>query len=128
VYKSNSKWDTEHGYAPFVFSLRHNSLSYQVLPNNCSVVEVGENALYPELCRNESEVESKLIVQYLLPQLGYSPDNWYQEVAVGIRLDFLAFASQAIPFVLDANSLSVVMEAKHPNQNLNRHTCDSRAT
>lgn len=79
---------------------------------------------YPELCRNESEVESKLIVQYLLPQLGYSPDNWYQEVAVGsIRLDFLAFASQAIPFVLDANSpLSVVMEAKHPNQNLNRHT------
>lgn len=75
---------------------------------------------YPELCRNESEVESKLIVQYLLPQLGYSPDNWYQEVAVGsIRLDFLAFASQAIPFVLDANSpLSVVMEAKHPNQNL----------
>ena len=79
---------------------------------------------YPDLCRNESEVESKLIVQYLLPQLGYSPDNWYHKVAVGsIRLHFLAFASLAIPFVLDANSpLSVVMEAKHPNQNLNRHT------
>ena len=79
---------------------------------------------YPELCRNESHVQSKLIVQYLLPQLGYSPDHWYQEVAVGsTRLDFLAFASQAIPFVLGANSpLSVVMEAKHPNQNLNRHT------
>lgn len=78
---------------------------------------------YPELCRNESEVESKLIVQYLLPKLGYSPDNWYQEVVVGsIRLDFLAFAAQVIPFVLDANSpLSVVMEAKHPNQNLNNH-------
>lgn len=77
----------------------------------------------PELCRNESEVESKLIVQYLLPQLGYSPDEWYQEVAFGsIRLDFLAFATQVIPFVLDANSpLSVVMEAKHPNQNLDRH-------
>lgn len=77
----------------------------------------------PELCRNESEVESKLIVQYLLPLLGYSPDNWYQEVTVGsIRLDFLAFAAQVIPFVLDANSpLSVVMEAKHPNQNLNNH-------
>jgi len=77
----------------------------------------------PELCRNESEVESKLIVQYLLPQLGYSPDNWHQEVAVGsIRLDFLAFATQVIPLVLDANSpLSVIMEAKHPNQNLNNH-------
>jgi chromosome partitioning protein len=77
----------------------------------------------PELCRNESEVESKLIVQYLLPQLGYTPDTWHQEVAVGsIRLDFLAFASQVIPFVLDTNSpLSVVMEAKHPKQNLNNH-------
>jgi len=78
----------------------------------------------PELCRNESEVESKLIVQYLLPQLGYTPDTWHQEVTFGkIRLDFLAFAKQAIPFVLDANSpLSVVLEAKHPNQNLNKHT------
>jgi hypothetical protein len=77
----------------------------------------------PKLCRNESEVESKLIVQYLLPKLGYSPDNWHQEVAFGnIRLDFLAFAAQAVPFVLDANSpWSVVMEAKHPNQNLNSH-------
>ncbi len=77
----------------------------------------------PDLCRNESEVESKLIVQYLLPQLGYTPDTWHQEVAIGsIRLDFLAFAAQVIPFVLDANSpLSVVMEAKHPKQNLNNH-------
>ena len=77
----------------------------------------------PELCRNESEVESKLIVQYLLPQLGYTPDTWHQEVAVGsIRLDFLAFAVQVIPLVLDANSpLSVIMEGKHPRQNLNNH-------
>lgn len=77
----------------------------------------------PEMCRNESEVESKLIVQYLLPQLGYTPDTWHQEIAVGsIRLDFLAFAAQVIPFVLDTNSpLSVVMEAKHPKQNLNNH-------
>lgn len=77
----------------------------------------------PSFCRNESEVESKLIVQYLLPQLGYSPDTWHQEVTFGsIRLDFLAFATQVIPFVLDVNSpLSVVMEAKHPNQNLNNH-------
>ncbi|MBD2454544.1 AAA family ATPase [Nostoc sp. FACHB-87] len=80
-------------------------------------------AFNPELCRNESEVESKLIVQYLLPQLGYTPDTWHQEVAVGsIRLDFLAFAAQVLPFVIDANSpLSVVMEAKHPKQNLNNH-------
>jgi cellulose biosynthesis protein BcsQ len=77
----------------------------------------------PALCRNESEVESKLIVQYLLPQLGYTPDTWHQEVAVGsIRLDFLAFSAQSIPFVLDADSpLSVVMEAKSPKQNLDHH-------
>ncbi|MBR8834173.1 MAG: AAA family ATPase [Stigonema ocellatum SAG 48.90 = DSM 106950] len=77
----------------------------------------------PDLCRNETEVESKLIVQYLLPQLGYTPDTWYQEVAVGsIRLDFLAFTAQVLPFVINANSpLSVVMEAKHPKQNLNNH-------
>lgn len=62
-------------------------------------------------------------MQYLLPQLGYTPDTWHQEIAVGsIRLDFLAFAAQVLPFVLDANSpLSVVMEAKHPKQNLNNH-------
>ena len=77
----------------------------------------------PELCRNESEVESKLIVQYLLPQLGYTPDTWHQEVAVGsIRLDFLAFAAQVIPFVLRCQlTAGVVMEAKHPKQNLNNH-------
>ncbi|RAM52099.1 MAG: ParA family protein [Hapalosiphonaceae cyanobacterium JJU2] len=68
----------------------------------------------PEHCRNESEVESKLIVQYLLPQLGYTPDTWRQEVVVGsIRLDFLAFGKRS--------HLRVVMEAKHPKQNLNHH-------
>ncbi len=77
----------------------------------------------PQLCRNESEVESKFIVQYLLPQLGYTPDTWHQEVAMGsIRLDFLAFAVQSIPFVLNADSpLSIVLEAKNPKQNLNHH-------
>ncbi|MGL4497528.1 MAG: AAA family ATPase [Planktothrix sp.] len=80
-------------------------------------------SFHPDLCRNESEVESKLIVSYLLPALGYNPDSWHQEVAFSsIRLDFLAFAIQAVPFVLDANSpLSVVMEAKSPKQNLDRH-------
>lgn len=74
-------------------------------------------------CRNESEVESKLIVQYLLPQLGYTPDTWHQEVAFGnIRLDFLAFATQVLPFVVDARSpLSIVLEAKHPKENLDKH-------
>ena len=78
---------------------------------------------YPELCRNKSEVESKFIVHYLLPKLGYSPDIWHQEVAVGIiRLEFIAFATPVIPFVLDGNlPMSVILEAKHPNQNLNNH-------
>lgn len=76
----------------------------------------------PNYCRNESEVESKLIVQYLLPALGYTQEDWYQEVALGsIRLDFLAFAAQVLPFTLDTNSpLSLVIEAKSP-----RHSLDS---
>lgn len=77
----------------------------------------------PKICRNEREVESKLIVHYLLPELGYSPETWHQEVAFGsIRLDFLAFAAQYVPFVMGADSpLSVVIEAKHPKQNLDHH-------
>ena len=76
----------------------------------------------PNLCRNESEVESKLIVQYLLPQLGYTPDTWHQEVAFGkIRLDFLAFAQQNSMKWTVNSPLGVVMEAKHPKQKLEHH-------
>ncbi|MGB7712419.1 MAG: AAA family ATPase [Microcoleus sp.] len=77
----------------------------------------------PNNCRNESEVETKLIVSYLLPKLGYTPDNWHQEIAFGnIRLDFLSFATQVIPIVIDADSpMSVVIEAKHPKEKLDRH-------
>ncbi|PSB57360.1 AAA family ATPase [Chamaesiphon polymorphus] len=76
----------------------------------------------PELCRNESEVESKLIVGYLLPKLGYSPDTWHQEVRFGkIRLDFLAF-TQKLPLKSDDRSpLGLVIEAKHPRKNLDKH-------
>jgi chromosome partitioning protein len=76
----------------------------------------------PELCRNESEVESKLIVHYLLPKLGYTPDTWHQEVRFGkIRLDFLAFTQQ-IPFTLNPpSSVGLVIEAKHPRKNLDKH-------
>jgi chromosome partitioning protein len=81
----------------------------------------------PELCRNESEVESKLIVHYLLPKLGYSPDTWHQEVQFGkIRLDFLAF-TQRLPLKLDArSSLGLVLEAKHPRKNLDKHVYQLR--
>jgi chromosome partitioning protein len=77
----------------------------------------------PNCCRNESEVESKLIVQYLLPELGYTQEDWHQEVALGsIRLDFLAFAAQVLPFALDTGyPLSLVIEAKSPRQSLDRH-------
>ncbi|MGK7881061.1 MAG: AAA family ATPase [Crocosphaera sp.] len=69
-------------------------------------------------CHNEREVESKLIVQYLLPKLGYSPDNWYQEVSYdNIRLDFLTFAVKKIKNF----SSCVVIEAKHPRENLDHH-------
>ena len=78
----------------------------------------------PDYCLNERDVEGKLVIQYLLPQLGYSPDSWHQEVVFGkIRLDFLVFAAQILPFVISASSpLSLVIEVKHPNENLNRHT------
>jgi chromosome partitioning protein len=77
----------------------------------------------PEECRNETEVESKFVVQYLLPVLGYTPENWNQEVSLGsIRLDFLVFAAQIIPITLGEDSpLSLVVEAKSPKQNLNPH-------
>ncbi len=77
----------------------------------------------PAICLNEKEVESKLIVQYLLPYLGYDADSWYQEVAFGnIRLDFLAFATQILPFsVTETSPLTLVIEAKHPKENLDRH-------
>jgi chromosome partitioning protein len=77
----------------------------------------------PKLCRNESEVESKLIVQYLLSALGYEPSKWHQEVALGgIRLDFLALLSPVFPSINDPSPKPcVVMEAKHPKQNLNLH-------
>ena len=73
---------------------------------------------HPRSCRNEREVESKLIVQYLLPQLGYSPDHWHQEVSFdNIRIDFLTFAVQTIQNF----SACVVIEAKHPQENLDHH-------
>ncbi|AFY84467.1 AAA family ATPase [Oscillatoria acuminata] len=80
-------------------------------------------SFHPDLCRNESEVESKLIVSYLLPALGYTPDSWHQEVAfISIRLGFIAFHTPAIPFVLHANSpMRVVIEAKSPKQNLDQN-------
>lgn len=77
----------------------------------------------PKHCRNESEVESKLIVQYLLPTLGYDASKWHQEVAFGsIRLDFLALTSSIFSSNRDsAPKTCVVIEAKHPKQNLNFH-------
>ncbi len=80
----------------------------------------------PEFCRNESEVESKLIVGYLLPKLGYSPETWHQEVKFGkIRLDFLAF-TQKLPFKVGTPPLGLIIEAKHPRKNLDKHVYQIR--
>jgi cellulose biosynthesis protein BcsQ len=87
------------------------------------MVSSSSESFNPELCRNESEVESKFIVQYLLPKLGYKQNNWHQEVALGnIRLDFLAFAAQNIPFLFSSGSpFSVVIEAKSPRHDLDKY-------
>lgn len=71
----------------------------------------------PDLCHNEREVESKLIVSYLLPALGYSIKSWQQEFKFNrFRLDFLADASQTAD-----STIGIVFEAKHPDRNLNDH-------
>jgi cellulose biosynthesis protein BcsQ len=77
----------------------------------------------PEGCQNEAEVESKFIVQYLMPNLGYSADSWHQEVTFGrMRLDFLAIARQIVGRSMKQSALhQVVIEAKHPKENLDHH-------
>ena len=74
-------------------------------------------------CRNETEVRSKLIVYYLLPRLGYSPDEWYEEATFrNIRLDFF-IANK--PKIANNNQInlnrSLIIETKHPQQNLDVH-------
>ncbi len=77
----------------------------------------------PEQLRNEKEVESKFIVNYLLPALGYTSNDWYQEVALGgVRLDFLVFASRVISVRLaDDTPACLVIEAKSPRRRLDSH-------
>jgi len=59
----------------------------------------------PDICHNEKEVESKFIVSYFLPILGYCNGDWQQEVRGNrVRLDFLIY--------------NLVIETKHPNINL----------
>lgn len=71
----------------------------------------------PLFCHNEREVESKLIVSYLLPELGYSINSWQQEVKFNrFRLDFLADANEN-----PKATIGVVFEAKHPDKHLNDH-------
>ncbi len=64
-----------------------------------------KNRFNPETCHNEKEVESKFVVSYLLPLLGYHTAEWQQQVHYQrLRLDFLA------------NQL--VIETKHPDNRL----------
>lgn len=77
----------------------------------------------PKCCRNEAEIRSKLVVHYLIPKLGYFPDNWYEEVSYNnIRLDFLVF-NKASSLNQGKNNLSfsLIIETKHPRENLNNH-------
>lgn len=77
----------------------------------------------PEQCRNETEVESKFLIRYLLPALGYTPDAWFQEVALGrVRLDLMAFAAQVMPFsAWGSPPIRLILEAKHPARGLDAH-------
>lgn len=69
--------------------------------------------LNPNLWQNEREVESKLIVSYLLPELGYDINSWQQEVKHNrLRLDFLVHVNGS-----KTNS-AIIIEAKHPRKQL----------
>ena len=74
-------------------------------------------------CRNEAEVRSKLVVHYLLPRLGYSPDSWYEEVTIrNVRLDFFILSKPIISNQQKVNlDRSLIVETKHPKQNLDNH-------
>ncbi|MEA2059278.1 MAG: AAA family ATPase [Thermodesulfobacteriota bacterium] len=78
----------------------------------------------PESCRNEREVISKLIVSYLLPQLGYSPENWHQEVKIAnLHLDFLTLVVPVLPFVSNRiRPPCIIIEARHPKEKLARQS------
>lgn len=74
-------------------------------------------AFDPDYCQNEREVESKLVVSYLLPALGYDINMWRQEkITRRFRLDFLAY-----PDELTDDYPKLVIEAKHPNSVLGRY-------
>ncbi|MBC1189394.1 AAA family ATPase [Microcystis aeruginosa CS-558/01A06] len=76
----------------------------------------------PRHCHNEREVESKLIVQYLLPKLGYNPEHWYQQVSFGkVRLDFLVSAQKPINKKQFLSSHCLIVEAKNPREKLINH-------
>ena len=76
----------------------------------------------PHHCHNEREVESKLIVQYLLPKLGYNAEHWYQQVSFGkVRLDFLVSAQKPINKKQFLPSHCLIIEAKNPREKLINH-------
>ncbi|NCR57467.1 MAG: AAA family ATPase [Microcystis aeruginosa LL13-06] len=76
----------------------------------------------PHYCHNEREVESKLIVQYLLPKLGYNAEHWYQQVSFGkVRLDFLVSAQKPINKKQFFPSHCLIIEAKNPREKLINH-------
>ena len=71
-----------------------------------------------KFCANEREVESKLIVSYLLPALGYQIDMWQQEKTFNrFRLDFLA-----IPQGQDFSNQS---DSIHFHTSLNEYATES---
>lgn len=74
---------------------------------------------------SESDVESKFIIKYLLPELGYSDELWHQQFRYNssIILDFAVFSEVYYAnFIFRKLSPCLIIEAKHPHQDINKHT------
>jgi len=77
----------------------------------------------PSYLRNAGEVEEKLIVQYLLPRLGYAAETWSEEVAFSSQQSRLQRLAARLLASGEAaqKRYRLLVDAKGPRQQLNNH-------
>jgi len=88
------------------------------LPSSAPLFDISLNSQY--FFKDTEEVESQFVLNYLLPELGYSPSTWHKQVRlISRRLDFLFLLSPEIPFVLPWDEpLELIILVKSPQDKL----------